>query len=177
MIVHTPFSLSSLFPNLEADQRPRARSEPALDPSAHMSMNLVGDPFKVFPAWSRSAALCEPCVERFQSWHFEPYDHEGIKRGAEPLTLSYSVNREGLASSVTFGCPLCKMFMETMRLKPEARSLDIKYQMLNTNPQKDPSNIDLLRVEESWLGAAGKKHRTAYDFWMHAARGKVITHA
>lgn len=69
------------------------------------------------------------------------------------------------------------MFMETMSLKPEARSLGIKYQMLNTNPQKDPSNIDLFRVEESWLGAAGEKHRTAYDFWMHAALGKVITHA
>jgi hypothetical protein len=134
-------------------------------------MNFVGDPFKVFPNWSRSAALCKPCLNRFQVWHFEPYDHEGIQRGKEPPTFSYTTNREDLAPSVALGCPLCKIFMETMRLKPEARSLGIKYQMLNTNPQKDPSNLDLFRVEESWLDLGGKKHSTSYDFWIYAALG------
>lgn len=134
-------------------------------------VRLVGDPFKVFPTWSRSAALCEDCMKRFLSWKFGPYDHEGIQRGGEPAAFSFSLSREALALSVESGCPLCTIVMHTLHLHPGVEQLCVKYQLLNTNPQKDSSNLDLFRIQEIWHDATGKEHPTSYDFWMYAARG------
>ena len=62
--------------------------------------------------------------------------------------------------------------MQTLRLNQEVDKLDMMYQLLNTNPQRDPTNLDLLRVTENWLDTEGKQHQTGYDFWIHAYHGK-----
>lgn len=134
-------------------------------------VQLVGDPFKVYPTWSRSAIVCQDCVKRFVSWNFGPYDHEGIQRGGEPAAFSFSLPRDLLARAAESGCPLCTIATHTLRLNPGVEKLDVKYQMLNTNPQRDPSNLDLFRVQEMWRDVTGKEHETSYDFWMHAAHG------
>jgi hypothetical protein len=62
--------------------------------------------------------------------------------------------------------------MQTLRLNQKVDKLDMMYQLLNTNPQRDPTNLDLIRMTENWLDTEGKHHQTSYDFWIHANHGK-----
>jgi hypothetical protein len=135
-------------------------------------VQFLGDLWKIFPQWSRTAAPCQECQTRFRSWHFERYDHEMIQHGSEPPGLSFTLSRARLGLSAESGCPLCTIAMHTLRLNAGVDELKVKYQFLNTNPQNDPSNLDLFRVQESWQDVAGKTHETGYDFWVHASEGQ-----
>jgi hypothetical protein len=140
----------------------------------------IWDAFKAFPTWSRSAPVCQACAHRLRTWPMERYDHEAIRTGTkEPSEISFELTRDVLVESALTGCPLCTIAMHTLRLHGTVNSLTIRYQLLNTNPQIDPGNLDLFRVWETWSETdtdpdgqqQQQEHQSIYDFWMYAHAG------